>query len=160
MNYIRQKILQYLEVGWLVVGFKANCFIGWWVECPPWGVFKGILARTYACFGENHGKLRTAKSTSVTGDCTWHFLSASFELEATQPLAGPRADSLTSLPYRGFEPGTFGAAAGFPSHYNAWAAEYFDDKEPLKYWAMVRFLILPSPFFSALTLFSFFLQHS
>ena len=32
-----------LYVGWLVVGFKADCItrdLGIWVECPPWGLSK------------------------------------------------------------------------------------------------------------------------
>ena len=33
-------------------------------------------------------------------------------------------DSLTSMPYSGFEHGTFGAAAGFPNHRTAWSASY------------------------------------
>ena len=33
----------------------------------------------------------------------------------TQPLVGSRTDNLTSMPYRGFKPATFGAAAGFPN---------------------------------------------
>ena len=56
---------------WLVAtGSKAGCLtrdIGLCVECPLWGSFKGILDRIYACFGENHGKLRTARLTSATG---------------------------------------------------------------------------------------------
>ena len=48
-----------------------------------------------------------------------------FERRITQPLVRPRTDSLTSMLYLTFEPGTFGAAAGYPSHYTAWSAEYF-----------------------------------
>ena len=40
--------------------------LGLWVKCPPWKFFSGIFARIYACFGENHGKLRTYRSTSAT----------------------------------------------------------------------------------------------
>ena len=40
-----------------------------------------------------------------------------------QPLGGPRTDSFNFHPYPGFEPGTFNAAAGFPSHYTAWSAK-------------------------------------
>ena len=57
--------------GWLVVGVKADCLtrdLGLWVECPSWGSFYRILARIYASFGENHGKLQTARSTSAIGD--------------------------------------------------------------------------------------------
>ena len=36
-----------------------------------------------------------------------------------QPLVGPRTNSSTSMPYPGFEPGTFGSAAGFPNHFTA-----------------------------------------
>ena len=56
-------------VGWLVVGVKSDCLprdLGLQVECPPWGSLYGIVARIYASFGENHGKLRTARSTSAT----------------------------------------------------------------------------------------------
>ena len=31
-------------------------------------------------------------------------------------------DRLTSMPYPGFEPGTFGVAADYPRHYTAWSA--------------------------------------
>ena len=57
-------------IGWLAVGFKADCLkgdLGLWVGCPPLTSLEGILARIYASFGENHGKLRTARSTSATG---------------------------------------------------------------------------------------------
>ena len=54
-----------------VVGcrIKANCLL---LEPGPaegvlsLGSFYGILARIYASFGENHEKLRTARSTSST----------------------------------------------------------------------------------------------
>ena len=42
-----------------------------------------------------------------------------FEHRIAQPLVGLRTDSLTSMPYPGLEPGTYNAAAGFPSHYTA-----------------------------------------
>ena len=42
-----------------------------------------------------------------------------FEYRTAQLLTGPKTDSLTSMPYPGFRPGTFGAAAGFLSHYTA-----------------------------------------
>ena len=45
------------------------------------------------------------------------------EHRIAQPLVGPRTDSLTSMPYPGFEPGTFGVAAGTPSHYTAWSVK-------------------------------------
>ena len=32
-------------------------------------------------------------------------------------MVGPRTDNLTSMPYLGFEPGTFGVAVGSPNHY-------------------------------------------
>ena len=43
--------------------------------------------------------------------------------KTAQPLVGPRTDSFNILSYPGFEPGTFGAAAGFPSYYTAWSAQ-------------------------------------
>ena len=43
---------------------------------PSMGVF---LRNPRSVFGENHGKLQTARSTSVTGVWTWHLLSSSFE---------------------------------------------------------------------------------
>ena len=58
------------KVGWLVGGIKADCLtrdLGLEVECPPWGSFQGILARIYASFGENQGKLRTAGSQDRPG---------------------------------------------------------------------------------------------
>ena len=46
---------------------KANCpLVG---PRPVGGVLSvGVLARIYASFGETHGKLRTARSTSATGN--------------------------------------------------------------------------------------------
>ena len=35
----------------------------------------------------------------------------------------PRADSLTFMPYPGFESGTSGAEAGSPNQYTAWSAK-------------------------------------
>ena len=40
------------------------------------------------------------------------FPSTSFEHRTAQALVGPRMNNLISLAYPGFEPGTFGAAAG------------------------------------------------
>ena len=57
---------------WCGVGFKINCHtrdprpVG---EVPSVEVFLRV-AHIYANFGENHGKLRTARSTSTTGDET------------------------------------------------------------------------------------------
>ena len=45
-----------------------------------------------------------------------------FESRTALPLLGPRTDSLTSIPNPKFEPGTFSAAAGFPSYRIAWPA--------------------------------------
>ena len=47
------------------VGYSSA--LGLLKECPPLESFKGILTRIYASFGENHGKPRTARSTSTTG---------------------------------------------------------------------------------------------
>ena len=52
-----------------------------------------------------------------------------FERRTAQPLVGPRMDNLTSMLYPGFEPGTFGAAAGFPSHYTAWSTKFKYEEE-------------------------------
>ena len=50
-------------VGWMDVGSKAACLtrdLGLRVEFPPrGGGLKGILARIYGCFGENHPEMRT-----------------------------------------------------------------------------------------------------
>ena len=60
--------------GRMVVGcriFKTDCHtrdLGRWLGCPPSMSFYMILARTYASFGENHGKLRMNRSTNATGD--------------------------------------------------------------------------------------------
>ena len=57
--------------GWLFGGFMADCLtrdLGQWVGCPPWGSFSGIVARIYASFGENHEKLKTARSTRAIED--------------------------------------------------------------------------------------------
>ena len=53
----------------VVVGFMADCLmgdLGLWVGCPRWRSFLGSLASVFASFGENHGKPRTARSTSAT----------------------------------------------------------------------------------------------
>ena len=44
------------------------------------------------------------------------------ECRTAQPLVGPRTENLTPMPYPGFEPGTFGEAAGSPNHCTAWTA--------------------------------------
>ena len=54
--------------------------------------FEGILTRIHASFGENQGKLRTAKTTSPTGNLIWHFPSTSFERRIAPPLVGPLVD--------------------------------------------------------------------
>ena len=57
------------EAGCLVVGLRPTVRmwdLGLQGECPPLEVFYGILARIYSNFGENQGKLRTARSTSCT----------------------------------------------------------------------------------------------
>ena len=41
---------------------------------------------------------------------------------------GPGTDSLTSMPYTGFEPDTFDIAAGSPNHYTSWSAFVDYDK--------------------------------
>ena len=41
-----------------------------------------------ASFGENQRKLRTFRSTNVTGNRTWHLLSTSFKFRITLPLVG------------------------------------------------------------------------
>ena len=46
--------------------------------------FYGILAHIYARFGENHGKLRTTRSISATGDWTRHFPFTSLESRTGQ----------------------------------------------------------------------------
>ena len=47
------------------------------------------------------------------------------ERRTTYPLVGPRMGSLTSMPYPGFEHGTFVVAGGFPSHYTTWSEATF-----------------------------------
>ena len=66
----------------VVVGFKINCpsidlSYRWNDLCGDF--YNGILARIYASFEENHGKLRMPRSISVTGVLTWHLPSSSFE---------------------------------------------------------------------------------
>ena len=71
----KQKFLSLLNkvtklVGWLVVRVRPIFLmwdVGLWGEYPRWGSFEGIPARIYMSFGENHGKLRTARLTSATG---------------------------------------------------------------------------------------------
>ena len=49
-----------------------------------------------------------------------------FSTEKAQPLVGPKMDNVTSMLYPGFEPGTFGGAAGSPNLYTAWSAQNRD----------------------------------
>ena len=60
----------YTGLGW-VVGLSTTVRL-WDLslqgQCPSWGSFKRILALIYASFREIRGKLRTARSTSATGD--------------------------------------------------------------------------------------------
>ena len=87
--------------GWLVVGSKADSLsrdISQWVECPPWGlskrsqpVFKRISEKTT----ENSERLgRQARPGIEPGTSRLPV----FERRTTQPLEGPRTDSLTSMP--------------------------------------------------------------
>ena len=55
----------------VVVGFKANYYtkdLDLWVVYSPWGVFPSDPSRIHGSFGENHGKVQTARSTSATED--------------------------------------------------------------------------------------------
>ena len=67
---------------WLSVEGQLSAFETWVYRgaYPKWRSFWGILGRIYTSFGENHGKLRTARSISATGVWTWHLPSSSFEL--------------------------------------------------------------------------------
>ena len=69
---------------WLycISGFKTNCPLvgsGHIGGVPTVRVFVRVLARLYVSFRENYGKLRTARSTSVTEVLTWHLPSSSLE---------------------------------------------------------------------------------
>ena len=46
------------------------------------------------------------------------------ERRIAQPQVEPRTDHLTTMPYPGFEPGTFGAAAGFSNHCTTWSSRW------------------------------------
>ena len=69
-------------LGSLVVGWRPTVRL-WdlslWGRALRGGDFLGILARICASLGENHGKLQTARSTSVTEVWTHHLPSNSFE---------------------------------------------------------------------------------
>ena len=110
----------------IVVEFKVNCLTGEprpMGGMPSAGVFLRDLSPYFRKFRENHVKLQTVKSASATGDENLTLSVNQFlELRTAQPLLGPRKDSLTSIPYPGFEPRTFGVADGFPNHYTAWSA--------------------------------------
>ena len=85
--------LQNMIVLCSIVNLKAKCLLvgpGPTRGEPYAEVFLRILLRIYANFGENHGKLRTASSTSATGDWTWNLPSTSFEGRTTRLLVGPR----------------------------------------------------------------------
>ena len=56
-------------IGW-IQGFKVDCLtgdLGLWVGTPSMGVFLRGPSPFYASLGENHGKLQTARWTSMTG---------------------------------------------------------------------------------------------
>ena len=74
---------------------------------PTVRVFLGILASIYSSFGENHGKLRMARSKARPGieRGTSHLPVLE---SSTALLVGPRTNNLTSMPYPGFEHGTNG----------------------------------------------------
>ena len=46
---------------------------------PPWGIFLRDPSPYLSEFRRNHGKLRTARSTSATGFSTWYLPSSSLE---------------------------------------------------------------------------------
>ena len=56
---------------------------------PSVGVFAMDPSLIYANFGENHGKLGTARLTSATGNSTWHLPSTAFERRTAQSQVGP-----------------------------------------------------------------------
>ena len=69
---------------WVVLGcrIKGNCphmGPGPTGGVPSVWVFLRDPNPIYAWFGENHGKLRTARFTSATRDWSWHLPSTSFE---------------------------------------------------------------------------------
>ena len=94
-------------------------------EMPSVGVSLRYPSSYLHEFWRKSRKTPNGWSTSATRDWTWHFPSTSFERRLSQPLAGPRTDSLTFMPYPEFDPGTIGAVAGSPSHYTAWSAYYW-----------------------------------
>ena len=77
---------------WLIgCRFKSNCPLvrpGTTGGMPSWWSFEWILTRIYTSIRENHGKLRTTRSTSVTGNKTRHLPSISFEQRNALPLLG------------------------------------------------------------------------
>ena len=122
-------------VGLIGCRYKSNCpQVRPWPmggECLPWGSFYGIPVRIYPSFRENLGKIRTARSTSVTGDWTRHFPSTSFECRTAQSLVGIRTDSLTSMPYPVFEPGPSVQQPAPLACYTAWSAKKVNGKNLL-----------------------------
>ena len=87
-NFDQHKNIQ--QTG-MYVGLRPN--VRFWDlnlqgECPPWAFIKGTLDRIYASFGENNGKLRTARPTSATECWSWCLSSSRFEGKTTQPLMG------------------------------------------------------------------------
>ena len=56
---------------------------------------------------------RQSRSRIESGTSRLHFLEQ----------VGLSTDSLTSMPYLGFEPGTLGVLTSSPNHYTAWSAE-------------------------------------
>ena len=80
MGYCRE-----FEYSLKMVGcrLKANCPLIHVGPGPTWSMPSEHL---YASLEENHGKLRTARSTKATGIRTWHLPSSSFE--RYQPATG------------------------------------------------------------------------
>ena len=79
--------------GWLVgCRLKANCPLvrpGPIGGVPTVGVFLRDPNSYLPSFGDYHGKLRTARSTSATGNRTRHLPSISFESRTAPLLVGP-----------------------------------------------------------------------
>ena len=89
------------------------------MECPPWGVFLRDPIPYLREFRRKpqktpNGQVDKSDQRMNLAIPVYQFLSAA--------ASGAKDGHLTSMPYPVFEPGTFGVAAGSPSHYTAWSA--------------------------------------
>ena len=106
-------------VGWLVVGFKADCLtrdLGVWVGCPPWEIF--LWDPSPYLFEFPRKPWKTLNGQVDKRDRGMNLASPVYQF-LSGDTGGAKEGQFESMPYPGFEPGTFGAGDGFPKHCTA-----------------------------------------